>query len=428
MKTIVKPDLKDWEALSSRPSANNSKVESSVKEIISFVKDKRDKALLELNEKYDSSSVSEVALELPELEYLETRVGDELVGAIETAIANVSSFHSAQEYKALNVETMPGVQCWREARAIERVGLYVPGGTAPLFSTLIMLAVPAALAGCKEIVICTPPPVSDTIQYVAKCLGFSTIYQVGGAQAVAAMAYGTESVPKVDKIFGPGNQYVTAAKQLLSSEGLAIDMPAGPSEVLVIADNQANPQFVASDLLSQAEHGPDSQVVLCCLSEEFSEAVQEELSKQLESLPRADTVRASLANSLCLVFESLAECISFSNSYAPEHLIIQTASPRELLPEVSSAGSVFVGAYSPESCGDYASGTNHTLPTAGFASAWSGVSLDSFQKKITFQEISPEGLSVLGPSVQLMAEAEGLDAHKQAVSVRLSSIQGDSDE
>jgi len=427
MKVLKSPKPETWPELCLRPSSSNDELAGRVREIISAVKENGDSALRDFSQKFDSVELEQIPLELPPLAELQSKLGDELCQAIALAVKNVRKFHSAQSYERLSVETTSGVNCWREARPIEKVGLYIPGGTAPLFSTLVMLGVPATLAECGEIVVCSPPPICNEIAYVCRLLGIHQIFQVGGAQAVAAMGLGTESVPKVDKIFGPGNQYVTQAKQMLSAEGLAIDMPAGPSEVLVIADDKASPEFVAADLLSQAEHGPDSQVVLTCLSEEFAEKVKTEVDSQLASLGRADIAKAALKNSLALVFGSVEQCIAFSNSYAPEHLILQTEQCEDqaagaILDQITSAGSVFVGALTPESCGDYASGTNHTLPTAGFARAWSGVSLESFQKKITFQQISSEGLKAIGPAVETMAKAEGLDAHSNAVSLRLRRI------
>ena len=351
---------------------------------------------------------------------------EKLKAAIRLAKQNIETFHAAQHFEGKKVETMPGVTCWQKAVAIEKVGLYIPGGTAPLFSTVLMLAVPAKIAGCKEIVLCTPPDkegrVHPAILFAAQVAGVSRIFKAGGVQAIASMAYGTESVPKVYKIFGPGNQYVTAAKQLVSLRDVAIDMPAGPSEVEVLADETANPVFVAADLLSQAEHGVDSQAMLITTSEALQQAVKEEVERQLELLPRKEIAEKSLANSKLIVVKDMEEAIELTNEYAPEHLIVETADYMQVAELVVNAGSVFLGSLSPESAGDYASGTNHTLPTNGYAKAYSGVSLDSFIRKITFQEIRSEGMKNIGPAIEEMAANEHLDAHKNAVTVRLKTI------
>ena len=351
---------------------------------------------------------------------------EKLKAAIRLAKQNIETFHAAQRFEGKKVETMPGVTCWQKAVAIEKVGLYIPGGTAPLFSTVLMLAVPAKIAGCKEIVLCTPPDkegrVHPAILFAAQVAGVNRIFKAGGVQAIASMAYGTESVPKVYKIFGPGNQYVTAAKQLVSLRDVAIDMPAGPSEVEVLADETANPVFVAADLLSQAEHGVDSQAMLITTSEALQQAVKEEVERQLELLPRKEIAEKSLANSKLIVVKDMEEAIELTNEYAPEHLIVETADYMQVAERVVNAGSVFLGSLSPESAGDYASGTNHTLPTNGYAKAYSGVSLDSFIRKITFQEIRPEGMKNIGPAIEEMAANEHLDAHKNAVTVRLSKL------
>ena len=353
----------------------------------------------------------------------ENLVSEDLKAAIRLAKQNIETFHAAQRFEGKKVQTQPGVTCWQKAVAIEKVGLYIPGGTAPLFSTVLMLAVPAKIAGCKEIVLCTPPgrdgKVHPAVLFAAKVAGVNRIFKAGGIQAIAAMAYGTESVPKVYKIFGPGNQYVTAAKQLVSLRDVAIDMPAGPSEVEVLADETANPVFVAADLLSQAEHGVDSQAVLITTSVELQQAVKVEVERQLALLPRKEIAEKSLANSKLIVVDSMKEAIELTNAYAPEHLIIETKDYLSVAERIVNAGSVFLGSLTPESAGDYASGTNHTLPTNGYAKAYSGVSLDSFIRKITFQEIKPEGLNSIGPAIELMAANEQLDAHKNAVSVRL---------
>jgi len=346
--------------------------------------------------------------------------------AIATAAENIKKFHQAQQEPVIKIETMTGVSCWRKSVPIDRVGLYIPGGSAPLFSTLLMLGIPAQVAGCPDIILCTPPDrngkVHPAILYTAQLLGINTIAKIGGAQAVAAMAFGTESIPAVYKIFGPGNQYVTVAKQIVSKLGVAIDMPAGPSEVLVLADEQADPEFVASDLLAQAEHGPDSQVVVVTDSESLLKQVEDAISRQIEDLPRKEIVVKALENSLGIVLADAEQMLAFSNLYAPEHLILALQNPEALADKVTNAGSVFLGNYTPESCGDYASGTNHTLPTNAYARAYSGVSLDSFMKKITFQQISEVGLRNIGATVETMAEAEGLQAHKNAVSIRLNAL------
>jgi histidinol dehydrogenase len=369
------------------------------------------------NLKVTSDEIHESALHIPQ----------DLKKAINVAKKNIESFHSAQLLTEKVIETVRGVRCWRKGVAIEKVGLYIPGGSAPLFSTLLMLGIPAKLAGCKEIVVCTPPgkdgKVSPLILYTAQLIGISEIFKAGGAQAIAAMAYGTESIPKVYKIFGPGNQYVTKAKELVQQDGVAIDMPAGPSEVLVIADNQANPEFIATDLLSQAEHGPDSQVIMLTDDMNLLEKVISEVDKQVELLPRKEIALKALENSQMILMSSLEDCIDFSNLYAPEHLIINTTDSNSLADKIRNAGSVFLGKFSCESAGDYASGTNHTLPTNGFARNYSGVSTESFLKKISFQELSAEGIKKLGPAIELMAEAESLMGHKNAVSVRLKSLQ-----
>ncbi|HXB13674.1 MAG TPA: histidinol dehydrogenase, partial [Bacteroidia bacterium] len=363
--------------------------------------------------KVDESTISKAA----------KSISPSLKKAIDTAYKNIYKFHSVQlNNKVDKVETMPGVLCWRKALPIEKVGLYIPGGSAPLFSTVLMLGIPAKIAGCKEMVLCSPPTIHPAILYTAAKCGVKNIYSIGGAQAIAAMAYGTKSIPKANKIFGPGNSFVTIAKQLISSQGVAIDMPAGPSEVLVIADDSANAGFVASDLLSQAEHGPDSQVILLSTSKDLITKVNKEIGIQLEALPRKDITERALKNSRAILLKNLNEAISFSNMYAPEHLILCCENADELAGKVTNAGSVFIGNYSPESAGDYASGTNHTLPTNGYAKAYSGVSVDSFIKKITFQKISAKGLLNLGSTIETMAEAEQLHAHKNAVTVRLNQI------
>lgn len=423
MKEYINPAPAAWPELCQRPSLELEFLEGSVKNIINSVKVSGDEALKELSLQIDKVALDSFRVTENEINLAETQVSQELKQAIRTAAANITKFHKAQQYETLYVDTMPGVRCWRKAVPIEKVGIYVPGGTAPLFSTLMMLGIPAKIAGCQEIVLCTPPSadgsVDSTILFAAKEIGITQIYKVGGAQAIAAMAYGTASIPAVYKIFGPGNQYVTKAKQLISIEGVAIDMPAGPSEVLIVADEKANPTFIAADLLSQAEHGPDSQVVLIVTTRGLIQVVKKELDLQLEVLPRKGIAALALQNSLAIEMNDERKIIDFVNTYAPEHLILNTENCDSLAEKITNAGSVFLGQLTPESVGDYASGTNHTLPTNGFAKAYSGVSLSSFQKFITFQKLDLEGITTLGPVVEKMAEAEQLIAHKRAVSIRL---------
>ena len=382
-----------------------------------------------MKKKFDKVVLASLAVSEEEQQEAENLVSEDLKAAIRLAKQNIETFHAAQRFEGKKVQTQPGVTCWQKAVAIEKVGLYIPGGTAPLFSTVLMLAVPARIAGCKEIVLCTPPgrdgKVHPAVLFAAKVAGVNRIFKAGGIQAIAAMAYGTESVPKVYKIFGPGNQYVTAAKQLVSLRDVAIDMPAGPSEVEVLADETANPIFVAADLLSQAEHGVDSQAILITTSVELQQAVKVEVERQPALLPRKEIAEKSLANSKLIVVDSMTEAIELTNAYAPEHLIIETEDYLSVAERIVNAGSVFLGSLTPESAGDYASGTNHTLPTNGYAKAYSGVSLDSFIRKITFQEIKPEGLNIIGPAIELMAANEQLDAHKNAVSVRLGQLENE---
>ena len=423
MRIYEYPSQDSWPELSKRSTFDTDTLKAKIDQIFNLVSSKGDKALVKLTKQYDSSFVESITINLPQEP---VKLEENLRAAIDIAYSNIFKFHEQQKLKSKRIETSPGVFCWREAAAIEDVGLYIPGGSAPLFSSLLMLAIPAKIAGCQNIVVCTPPQkdgkVADVILYTAQKLGLQKIYCVGGAQAIAAMTFGTESVPRVAKIFGPGNQYVTAAKIACMNYGLQIDMPAGPSEVLIIADEKAKPEFVAADLLSQAEHGADSQSILLSNSETLINSVQKELKRQLEKLPRKEIAGKALDNSRAVLLNSLDECIRFSNEYAPEHLIINTYNYRQLSSEVKNAGSVFLGQYSCESAGDYASGTNHTLPTNGYARSYSGVSLDSFVKKITFQEISPEGILGLGPSIEILAEAESLQAHKAAVTYRLKSL------
>jgi histidinol dehydrogenase len=426
MRKIINPSQELWQELVKRPTKNLEELEPGILQTIYMVQERGDAALLELAKKYDGVKLQNLLVTAEEIGAAEANLSPELKEAILQAYSNIQVFHTQQAEQQKQVETMPGVTCWRKSVAIEKVGLYIPGGTAPLFSTLLMLGVPARIAGCRELVLCTPPSkdgsVHSAILYTASLLGVTRVVKAGGAQAVAALAYGTESVPAVFKIFGPGNQYVTVAKQLVSKAGVAIDLPAGPSEVLVMADDSANPAFVAADLLSQAEHGADSQVVLLTNSEKLLETVEQELQDQLAVLPRKEFASKALANSLGIVLGSVAEMMDFSNLYAPEHLILSILNFEEALDSITNAGSVFLGNYSPESAGDYASGTNHTLPTNGYARAYSGVSLDSFVKKITFQYITPEGLRNIGSTIETMAAAEGLEAHKNAVSIRLKEV------
>lgn len=423
MKKFINPARPTWPALCERPALELEFLEGRVKNIINSVKVSGDEALKELSVQIDKVALNSFQVTEEEINKAEKQVPDDLKQAIRVAASNISKFHKAQQKEATAIETMPGVNCWRKATPIERVGIYVPGGTAPLFSTLLMLAVPAQLAGCKNIVLCTPPKsdgsVDSTILFAAKEIGITQVFKVGGAQAIAAMAYGTATIPSVYKIFGPGNQYVTKAKQLVSMEGIAIDMPAGPSEVLVVADETADPAFIAADLLSQAEHGADSQVVLVATTGALINQVEQEVASQLETLPRKDIAQLALQNSLTIEMGDEAEIIDFINAYAPEHLILNTENCDALAEKVINSGSVFLGQLTPESAGDYASGTNHTLPTNGFAKAYSGVSLSSFQKFITFQKLTQQGIENLGPVVERMAEAEQLIAHKRAVSIRL---------
>jgi histidinol dehydrogenase len=414
------------EDLCLRHLSDDQTIADRVKSIISRVKEEGDKALFGYAQDFDKVELEQLYIEKSEIEAIAAGIPEEAKKAIDTAYANIKKFHAAQLYKEAAIETMPGVSCWREARAIERVGLYIPGGTAVLPSTFLMLGIPAVLAGCKEIVVCSPPQKDGkTNCYLAYCavlLGINRIYMVGGAQAVAAMAFGTATVPKVYKIFGPGNRYVTQAKQMVLASGMtAIDMPAGPSEVLVFADETANPAFVASDLLAQAEHGVDSQAILVSTSAQIIADTLEQVAVQLKALPREAIAAEAIANSYAVLVENTVQAMDFSNVYAPEHLILATDGFKELIPLIINAGSVFLGNLTPESAGDYASGTNHTLPTSGFAKAYSGVSIDSFIKKITFQHISPEGLTAIGPTVEILAAAEGLEAHKNAITIRLKS-------
>ena len=423
IKVIKHPDKKDWQEIIKRPVFETASLEKNVKKILEKVKMKGDKAVRKYTKDFDGPKLKKVMVSEKEIKGAENLLSQELKNAIQQAKSNIEKFHQLQVDEVKVVETMPGINCWRRSVGIEKVGIYIPGGTAPLFSTVLMLAIPAVIAGCKEIILCTPPSkdgsIDPAILYTANLCGITRIFKAGGVQAIAAMAYGTETIPKVFKIFGPGNQYVTAAKQLIQKEGVAIDMPAGPSEVLVIADETSIPGYVAADLLSQAEHGIDSQVILLTTSESICENVQKEIKEQLKQLPRKEIAEKALANSKIVLLKSTHEAIELSNLYAPEHLILSCTNAEELADKIIAAGSVFIGNYSPESVGDYASGTNHTLPTNGYAAMYSGVSVDSFAKKITFQKLSKQGLENIGNAVMEMATAEGLDAHKNAVAIRL---------
>ncbi|MBK9328751.1 MAG: histidinol dehydrogenase [Sphingobacteriales bacterium] len=425
MQFIKYPARESWGELLKRPTKSFEEIEGRVAPVMQDVKHRGDAALMEYAEKWDGVKLDSVVVSEDEMLKAAKEVSDELKKAIDTAKRNIELFHAAQKQVPEEVETMPGVHCWRKSVPIEKVGLYIPGGTAPLFSTVLMLAVPAQIAGCRDTVLCSPPDkngnIHPAILYTAHLCGVTKIYKAGGAQAIAAMAYGTESVPQVSKIFGPGNQYVTAAKQLVNKEGIAIDMPAGPSEVMVIGDDESRPDFIAADLLSQAEHGTDSQVLFVTTEEAYLNLVHFAIDQQLQNLSRKEIIQQTLVNSKLIVVKDMEEAIELSNFYAPEHLILQTRNAELLAEKVINAGSVFLGHYSPESAGDYASGTNHTLPTNGHARAYSGVSLDSFVKKITFQQISKEGLQLLGETIGIMAASEQLDAHKNAVTIRLKS-------
>jgi len=421
MNIISFPERSEWADLLTRPVQDSYAIEGKVLPILDLVKSKGDEGLRELAKRFDGIDLTEFAFSPEEFDAAEGQLDEELKAAIRQAYQNIYTFHKAQLQSVEKIETMPGVTCWRRSVGIEKVGIYIPGGTAPLFSTVLMLGIPAQLAGCKEVILCTPSN-HPAILFAAKLVGVTSAFRIGGAQAIAAMAYGTESVPKVYKIFGPGNQYVTTAKMLISKEGIAIDMPAGPSEVAVYADDTAVPSFVAADLLSQAEHGADSQVLLISTSEKLLVAVNEELTKQLDALPRRDLASRSIANSKAILVNSAYEAIDILNDYAAEHLILSVKDAEEVAEKIVNAGSIFLGNFTPESCGDYASGTNHTLPTNGYARAYSGVSVDSFVKKITVQHITEAGIRNIGPVVEVMAQAESLDAHKMAVTIRLSSL------
>ncbi len=426
MKTIKNPKEEYWKELCARPEVKREDLEKIVGKIISDVRNEGDDAILQYSRMFDSIELTGLRVTDKEIKKAATMVDNDLKEAIALAKCNIEKFHANEMVEEPVIETAPGIKCWRENVAIQKVGLYIPGGSAPLFSTVLMLAVPATIAGCEEIILCTPPmkdgSVNPVVLYTASLSGITKIFKVGGAQAIAAMALGTKTIPRVFKIFGPGNQYVTKAKEMVRLMGTDIDMPAGPSEVLVIADKEADPAFVAADLLSQAEHGADSQVILVTNSPSLVSSVEEETEKQLYLLPRKNLASKALANSLSIIFKNIDDCMEFSNFYAPEHLIIATADPLNLAKKVKNAGSVFLGKYSCESAGDYASGTNHTLPTNGHARVSGGVAIESFIKKITFQEVTPEGIKNIGTTIEKMAEAEGLQAHKNAVSIRLASL------
>lgn len=423
MNIYRNPQRENWFELTKRPVLQRKEISQIIKEIFAEVEKNEDQALFDYAEKFDSAKINQLEVTLEEIDTAENLISEDLKLAIQTAKENITKFHASQIVEVEKIETTKGVICWRENRAIEKVGIYIPGGTASLFSTVLMLAIPAKLAGCKEIILCTPPDkngnINPAILYTAKLCGVSKIFKVGGAQAVAAMTFGTETIPNVYKIFGPGNQFVVAAKDYAQSFGVAIDMPAGPSEVLVIAEENAVPEYCAADLLSQAEHGSDSQVIFISTDLKVLNETIEEVKKQIQELPRNEFAQQSLNNSHFILLDSVEEALEFSNLYAPEHLILAAQDFEKYVDQIQNAGSVFLGNYSCESAGDYASGTNHTLPTNGFAKNYSGVSLDSFVKKITFQNLSKEGLQNLGKTIELMAEAEGLLAHKNAVSIRL---------
>jgi histidinol dehydrogenase len=425
METIKYPNKETWKDILKRPTIDTTSLETTVQSVLLDIKANGQSAVKKYTLQFDKVNLENILVSNDEFSIAEKSITTELKQAIQLAKKNIETFHSAQKENSQVIETMPGVKCWRKSIAIQKVGLYIPGGTAPLFSTILMLGVPAKLAGCEEIILCTPPDINGNINpailYTAKLIGVSKVYKVGGVQAIGAMAYGTEIIPQVYKIFGPGNQYVTCAKQLINKQGMAIDMPAGPSEVAVLVDETCVPEFVAADLLSQAEHGSDSQVILVSTNETIIQSIQAEVEKQLAELPRKDLASKALENSKAIVVKTNTEAIDLLNEYAPEHLIIACANDEALAEQVVNAGSVFLGNYSCESAGDYASGTNHTLPTNGYAKAYSGVSLDSFVKKITYQKLSKEGINNIGPAIELMAEAEGLQAHKNAVTVRLKS-------
>ncbi len=426
MRKIISPDKNQWEEILKRPTKSVEDVEKTVYQIFGEVKSKGNEAVAKYTQLFDGISLESEVVSEEEIKAAGADISEELKEAIQLAKNNIERFHAAQRTERVSVETTPGVYCWQEKKAIQKIGLYIPGGTAPLFSTILMLAVPAKIAGCEEIVLCSPPDkegkLNPAILYTANLCGVSKIYKVGGIQAIAALTFGTETIPKVNKIFGPGNQFVTVAKQLATKYNVAIDMPAGPSELLVVADESANAAFVASDLLSQAEHGIDSQVILISLSKSFLDEVEAQINKQLPELPRNEIAKAAMENSRLIFVENENEALEMINEYGPEHFIICTENEDVFINGIINAGSVFIGNFTPESAGDYASGTNHTLPTNGYAKQYSGVNLDSFMRAVTFQRISEEGIKNIGSAIELMAEAEGLQAHKNAVTLRLNNL------
>nr|WP_317632018.1 histidinol dehydrogenase [uncultured Flavobacterium sp.] len=426
MKTYINPERESWNEILKRPTQSFEQIEQTVSEIFTDIIRNKDKAVAKYTQFFDGVFINNFQISEQEIELGIEQVSSDLKQAISLAKGNIETFHKAQLTQKLEIETTPGVICWQQKRAIEKVGIYIPGGSAPLFSTVLMLAIPAQIAGCKDIVLCTPPDkngnVNPAILYAAKLCGVTKIYRVGGIQAIAALTFGTETIPKVNKIFGPGNQYVTVAKQKATQFGVAIDMPAGPSELLVFADETCNPAFVASDLLSQAEHGPDSQVVLVTTSTTVATEVENEVSSQLKSLPRIQIANQAIQNSKIIISENEQTVMDLINDYAPEHFIIASENPDFFIENINNVGSVFIGNYTPESAGDYASGTNHTLPTNGFAKSYSGITLDSYLKTISFQKISKQGILTIGNAIELMAEAEGLQGHKKAVSIRLKEL------
>ena len=427
MNKIYNPKQENWASLLERPTKTVDDIEATVKEIFTAVQNKGDKAVQQYTTQFDGIALDTILVSDEEVQNAIINVSDELKAAIQLAKSNIEKFHTAQKTNRVSVETAPGVECWQEKRPIQKIGLYIPGGTAPLFSTVLMLAVPAKIAGCKEVVLCSPPDatgnLNPAILYAAQLCGVTKILKVGGIQAIAGMTFGTATIPKVYKIFGPGNQYVTVAKQLATQFGVAIDMPAGPSELLVVADDSAVPAFVASDLLSQAEHGTDSQVILVSTSKQMIDAVEEEVQSQLAILPRKTIAEKAIANSKLIFVENAAIALDLINEYGPEHFIVCTENNDYYVDNIANAGSVFIGNYTPESAGDYASGTNHTLPTNGYAKNYSGVNLDSFMKSMTFQKISEAGIQTIGKAIEIMAEKEGLQAHKNAVTLRLNAIE-----
>jgi len=426
MKYIVYPSRHKWSKILKRPTQTFKEIETIVNQVFEDVQSNGDQAIRKYTKQFDKVSLSSLVVTEDEINIAVQKISNELKEAIQLAASNIEKFHKAQQSEKVYQETMPGVVCWQEKRPIQKVGLYIPGGTAPLFSTVLMLATPAKLSGCQEIILCSPPnkegKIANEILYAANLCGVTSIYKVGGIQAISGLTFGTETIPKVYKIFGPGNQFVTVAKQMATKYGVAIDMPAGPSELLVMADDSANPSFVASDLLSQAEHGIDSQVLLVSTSKKMIENVSVALKKQLEDLPRKDIAVKAIENSISILVNNFKEALALINEYGPEHFIVCTSDNNFFVDGIINAGSVFIGNYTPESAGDYASGTNHTLPTNGYSKAYSGVNLDSFSKSVTFQEISKIGIQNIGSSIELMAEAEGLQAHKNAVTLRLKDL------